>query len=275
MKNGTRPMTRRDALRILPAVLLAPQLSAPAAPEFASLDHIEFYVSNAERSRDFFLRAFGGELRLRNGKRYLRLGSSYMAFEGPRGTAAAGTVDHFSVAIRKLEMPALHSYLEQRGVAYQDYPSGRDTGITDADGIRTQLSPENGWGLLDPSRFLPEATPIQDEPVFRAASLDHVLLNVANLETSVAFYQRFLGRPSSVNNQIWFQLGPSRVGLIQTAAGSRPGVNRFCVSAAPFDRDGAGRKLQQLGAKTGEADAGDAIEFRDLDGLTIQVIGTR
>jgi catechol 2,3-dioxygenase-like lactoylglutathione lyase family enzyme len=269
------PMTRREALRILPALLVAPQLSAQAGPDLAALDHIEFYVSDVEKSRDFFLRVFGGELRLRSGKRYLRLGSSYMAFEGPRGRAPAGSVDHFSAAIRKLEMPALHAYLEQRGVTYQDYPSGRDTGITDADGIRTQLSPENGWGLLDPSRFLPEATAIQDEPVFRAIALDHVLLNVAKLETSVAFYQKFLGRPTSANNRMWFQIGPSRVGLTQTPAGTPPGVNRFCVSAVPFDPAATGRKLQQLGAKAEPAETAGATEFRDPDGLTIQVIGTR
>jgi catechol 2,3-dioxygenase-like lactoylglutathione lyase family enzyme len=268
-------MTRREALRILPALLVAPQLSAQAGPDFALLDHIEFYVSDVEESRDFFVRVFGNELRMRNGKRYLRLGSSYMAFESPRAHAAAGSVDHFSAAIRKLEMPALHAYLEQRGVTYQDYPSGRDTGVTDADGIRTQLSPENGWSLLDPSRFLPEATPIKDKPVFLATALDHVLLNVANLESSVAFYQKFLGRPTSANNRIWFQLGPSRIGLTQTPAGTPPGVNHFCVAAVPFDPAAAGRKMQYFGAKTEPADVAGAIQFRDPDGLTIQVIGVR
>lgn len=268
-------MTRREVLRILPALLVAPQVRAPGGPEFAALDHIEFYVSDVEKSRDFFLRVFGGELRLRSGKRYLRLGSSYMAFESPRGHAAPGSVDHFSAAIRKLEMPALHAYLEQRGVTYQDYPSGRDTGVTDADGIRTQLSPENGWSLLDPSRFLPEATAIQDEPVFRALALDHVLLNVANLETAAAFYQKFLGRPTSANNRMWFQLGPSRVGLTQTPAGTAPGVNRFCVSAVPFDPAAAGPRMQYFGAKTEPADLTGALAFRDPDGLLIQVIGSR
>jgi catechol 2,3-dioxygenase-like lactoylglutathione lyase family enzyme len=269
------PLSRRDLLRMLPAALLVRQIpAAPAEPEFAALDHIEFYVSDVEKSRDFFVRIFGRDLRVRSGKRYLKLGSAYMAFENPRGTAAAGAVDHFSAAIRKLEMPKLHSFLEQRGVAYQDYPSGRDTGITDPDGIRIQLSPENGWSLLDPSRFVPETTSIQDEPVFRPLGLDHVLLNVTDLNKSVAFYQRFLGRPlPDDDNRVWFQVGPSRVGLLHASADRRPGVNRFCVSASAFDSAAAARRLQQLGARTGTPEGAGTVEFRDLDGLLIRVIG--
>src|SRR5215813_5382197 len=122
-------MNRRDVLGLFGACFLASPLAAQVDdPQFAALDHIEFYVSNVEKSRDLFVRIFGNTLRNRGGKRYLQLGSSYMAFEAPRGNAAAGKVDHFSVAIKKLEMPKLHSFLEQRGIAYQDYTSGRDTG---------------------------------------------------------------------------------------------------------------------------------------------------
>src|SRR5262249_29158351 len=149
-------------------------------------DHIEFYVSNVEKSRDLFVRIFGNTLRNRGGKRHLQLGSSYMAFEAPRGNAAAGKVDHFSLAIKKLEMAKVHSFLEQRGIAYQDYPSGRDTGVNDPDGIRTQLSPEDGWSLLNPANFLPEAVPLDEEPVFRPTGLYYVSLNVSDVDKSRA-----------------------------------------------------------------------------------------
>ena len=63
-------------------------------------------------------------------------------------------------------MPKLHAFLEQRGVMFQDYPSGRDTGITDADGIRTQLSPEDGWSFLNTPNFPAEDVLLQGEPYF-------------------------------------------------------------------------------------------------------------
>src|SRR6478672_11212211 len=160
MNRNVLHISRRRALQAFAAACLSPRwLSAQGEElEFAALDHVEFYVSNVERSRDFFVRVFGNTLRMRGAKRYLKIGSSYMAFEPPRGTNAAAAVDHFSLSIRKLDMAKLHSLLEQRGVRFQDYPSGRDTGITDNDGIRTQLSPEDGWSLLNPANFVPEAT---------------------------------------------------------------------------------------------------------------------
>src|SRR3954465_7119575 len=142
-------MNRRELLGLF-ALSLLPQSSVP---DYAGLHHIECYVSNVEKSRDLFGRIFGNTLKNRNNKRYLKLGSTYMAFEAPRGTGGQIRVDHFSVSIKGLDMPKLHAFLEQRGVMFQDYPSGRDTGITDADAIRTQLSPENGWSVLNTANF--------------------------------------------------------------------------------------------------------------------------
>src|SRR6476646_11379417 len=152
-------MNRRESLRLFGAGLLAARtvVAQEEQLQFVGLDHIEFYVSNVEKSRDFFVRMFGNTLRNRAPKRYLKLGSTYMAFEPPRGTGAPARVDHFSVAIKSLNMPKLHAVLDQRGVMYQDYPSGRDTGVNDPDGIRLQLSPEDGWSLLNPATFPTEA----------------------------------------------------------------------------------------------------------------------
>src|SRR5438034_6627668 len=93
---------RREFLGLIAAGLATPRrLAAQPQPEFAGLDHIEFYVSNVEKSRDFFVRIFGNTLKSRAAKRYLKLGSTYMAFEPPRGNASGIRVDHFSVAIKR------------------------------------------------------------------------------------------------------------------------------------------------------------------------------
>jgi catechol 2,3-dioxygenase-like lactoylglutathione lyase family enzyme len=261
-------------LRLFAGAFLLPRSvgAQNVEPDFLALDHIEFYVSNVEKSRDFFVRVFGNTLRMRGMKRYLKLGSSYMAFEPPRGNNVAGSVDHFSASIKKLEMPKLHTELQQRGVTFQDYPSGRDTGITDSDGIRTQLSPEDGWSLLKPANFVPETVDVREPSIFQPTGLDHVVLNVSDIEKSTAFYQRFLGKPSpGENGRTWFQLGPCRVGLMRTPAGQRTGVNYFCVSAAAFNRDDAMRKLQQLGVTIERSEVTGAVDFRDFDGLLIRI----
>jgi len=271
-------MKRREVLRLFGAGLLAAR-TARAQDEqlqFAGLDHIEFYVSNVEKSRDFFVHLFGNTLRNRAPKRYLKLGSTYMAFEPPRGSGAPARVDHFSVAIKNLNMPKLHAMLEQRGVTYQDYPSGRDTGVNDPDGIRLQLSPEDGWSLLNPATFPPEVVPAQEPPVFNAVGLDHILINVTDTEKSVAHYQKFLGPAMPGNNgRIWFQVGSSRVGLLKTPAGQRAGVNHFCVSAASFNYDAVVGRLRQIGVQMESTEVAGAPEFRDPDGLLIQIMGPR
>jgi catechol 2,3-dioxygenase-like lactoylglutathione lyase family enzyme len=264
-------MNRRDLLGLFGAgvFVVRQPVVQDQTPAFSALDHIEFYVSNVEKSRDFFVRIFGNTLRNRNNKRYLKLGATYMAFEQPR--ASELKVDHVSVAIRQLDMPKLHAFLEQRGVAYQDYPSGRDTAVVDADGIRLQLSPENGWSLLNPATFLAEEIAMTDEPIFHSTGMDHVVLNVAEPEKSIAFYQKFLGSPVRNNNRIWFQVGASRIALQQTPIGQRAGVYYFCVTAAAFNVNEATRRLQQAGAKVETPEAAGTVRFRDLDGYLIQV----
>jgi len=265
-------MTRRDVLGFFGAgalILRRPGQEDPT-PAFSALDHIEFFVSNVEKSRDFFVRIFGNTLLSRNNKRYLKLGATYMAFEQPRANGEI-KVDHTSVAIKGLEMPKLHAFLEQRGIAYQDYPSGRDTAVVDADGIRMQLSPENGWGLLNPATFTAEKIAMTEEPVFRPVSMDHVVLNVSDPEKSAAFYQKFLGVPTRSNNRIWFHAGASRIGLQQTPTGQHPGVYYFCVKADSFNTETATRRLQQAGAKVEMPEVPGTIRFRDLDGYLIQV----
>ena len=74
------------------------------------------------------------------------------------------------------------------------------------------------------------------------------------------------------NNRTWFQAGKSRVGLLQTPAGEKPGVNHFCVSAEAFDYDAAVKKLTQAGAKVGTPEIAGAPEFRDPDGFLVQVM---
>ena len=272
---GRRNLMQMFAAGLLPRPIFIRQSETP---QFAGLDRIEFYVANVEKSRDFFVKLFGNTLKKRNDKRYVKLGPSYMAFEPPRGSGGRIGVDHYSVSVKGLEMPKLHAFLEQRGIMYQDYPSGRDTGITDSEGIRTQLSPEDGWSFLSAANFPAETVAMEDEPIFRPTGLDHVLLNVSDPEKSLSFYQRFLGTPSERNSSgIWFAAGRSRVGLLQTPQGQRAGVNHFCVSATPFQLDDVAKKLQQIGAAgvKKSAEAPETVEFRDPDGLTIQVAGRR
>jgi catechol 2,3-dioxygenase-like lactoylglutathione lyase family enzyme len=157
-------LTRREALYAIGAGMFsAARLSAQEASlEFDLVDHVEFYVSQVERTRDFFATVFGNTL-LKNAsaaKSYVKIGSAYLAFERPRTAGGPLTTDHVSVAIRNIEMARVHAFLDSHGIVYRDYPSGRDTAIVDGDGVRTQLSPALGAKVEPPE--LPGAPSFRD-----------------------------------------------------------------------------------------------------------------
>ena len=275
MGSDSLSINRRDAMLILSAGALATRAAAATADaslHFTALDHIEISVPDSAKSAAFYARIFGGPT-WKNDKtlrRYVKLGPCYIAIE--QGREPFG-VDHFSVGIEGYRIADIHSYLDRRGIGYKDYPSGKDLNVTDPDGIHVQLSADDTWSQLAGGTASPESGEAAAQAIFRPTGLDHILLNVSDPGKSAAFYEKIFGAVTRRNNnRTWFQAGRSRIGLLQAAAGRRPGVNHFCVSASSFDYDAATKNLQASGAHPEKPEAAGAPEFRDLDGLLVQVM---
>jgi catechol 2,3-dioxygenase-like lactoylglutathione lyase family enzyme len=267
-------VSRRELLSALGIGALAVQ-TAPGAdesPQFSSLDHLEFFVSNIEKSTAFYAQVFGAEVMKNNRttRRYVRLGTAYMAMD----TGPQLRVDHICAGIPGFQIASMHAQLEKRGIAYRDYPSGNDLSVGDPDGgVRLQLAADDGWSALARGTASPESVPVNGMAIFHPLGLDHVLLNVSDPEKSVAFYEKTLGPVAQRNNnRIWFEVGTSRIGLLKTPDGQRAGVNHFCVLATAFDYDAAVKKLEQAGAKIEMPEVAGAPEFRDPDGYLVQVM---
>ncbi len=275
-RDASRLVNRRAALGILGAGAWAAEraLAAPADElHFSALDHVQLVAPECAKSAAFYARLFGGSVWKNNkaARRYVKLGTGYLGIdEGP------ARVDHVSAGIQGFQVANVHSYLEQRGIAYRDFPSGRDISVADPDGIRLELSAENSWSQLESGTASPEPARANGEPIFRVTGLDHILLNVSDPEKSAVFYAKIYGPVSQRNNnRIWFQIGTSRIGLLQTPAGQKPGVNHYCVAAAAFDYDAAAKKLEQAGIKLEPPEVAGAPEFHDPDGFLVQVMGPR
>jgi catechol 2,3-dioxygenase-like lactoylglutathione lyase family enzyme len=278
MRVDPRSINRREAIRVLGAgaVVAGDAARASDAPlRCTALDHVEISEPNSAKSAAFYARVFGGPIWKNNKteRRYVKLGPCYIAIE--QGREPFG-VDHFSAGIEDFRIADIHSYLERRGIAYRDYPSGKDLNVTDPDGIHVQLSADNTWGPLAVNTASPEPETLSGQPIFRPIGLDHILLNVSDPEKSAAFYEKIFGAVTQRNNnRIWFQTGKSRIGLLQVPAGQRPGVNHFCVAAAVFDYDATTKKLGDTGARVEKPEVAGAPEFRDLDELLVQVMTPR
>ena len=119
-------VNRREALGMLGAGFWAAR-GASAADQpfnFTTLDHVEFTVADVEKSVAFYARIFGNTVlkNKRTARRYLKLGPSYIAID----QSNEPRVDHFSAGVEGFDVAKTHAYLDQKGVAYRDFPSGRD-----------------------------------------------------------------------------------------------------------------------------------------------------
>ena len=266
-------MNRRQAVGVLAGGALAARKALGQSPlHFTALDHIEFFASDVMQSMQFYSGVFGSTV-LKNNKttrRYVKLGSSYMAIE--TAGQAGVRVDHFCAGIEGFKVADVHGFLMERGIEYKDYPSGRDLAVTDPDGTRMQLASDNGWNLLLSGTASPETVAVSD-PIFRSIGMEHVLLNVSDPEKSAGFFAKILGPVAERDkNHLWFRVGASRVGLMKTPEGGRAGVNRYCGEAERFNYADVTKELAGAGAKVERSELSGAVEFRDRDGYTVQVI---
>ncbi|HEV8415946.1 MAG TPA: VOC family protein [Bryobacteraceae bacterium] len=269
-------MRRRDLICMLGAGAIAVRRAVAAdtpALRFTALDHVEFLVSDVEKSAAFYARVFGNTV-LKNNKttrRYVKIGASYLAMD--KGEMR---VDHFCAGIPGFQVASVHSFLDAKSIAYRDFPSGKDLAVADLDGTRLQLATDNGWAQLLTGTASPETISSGGEAIFHPTGIDHILLNVTDPETSVAFYEKILGPVTQRNNnRIWFQAGTGRIGLLKTPAGEKAGVNHYCVAVEKFDYDTAVKKLQQAGVKLDMPEIAGAPDLRDPDGYRVQVMGPR
>ena len=120
--------------------------------------------------------------------------------------------------------------------------------------------------------------------------LDHVVLAVANLERSIAFYRVVLGarieRQLQTPRIVQLRIGASLLDLVPRKRGGKGAANldHFAVRIAPFDPRAIERRLTRAGvaraSKMGEvcqrygADGyGPSVYFRDPDGNTVELKG--
>jgi catechol 2,3-dioxygenase-like lactoylglutathione lyase family enzyme len=277
-------LSRREALGILGAsasgasALLTSRLAAAEAPpRFAALDHVGLTVADSQKTATFFARVFGNVVykEAMNERRYVKLGPCYVSM-APSGPQAPPNyrVDHVCPGIQAFDNAAVEAYLKSQGVNFRPV-EGFGPFVPDPDGITIQLWTENSWSLSIKNSAL-ESQPVTGEPIFQPTGIEHLLLQVTDPGKSVKFYEKLFGPVTQrANNRIWFRAGGSRIGLLALPSGQRAGVNHFCVSAAAFDYETATKKLQQAGAKVETPEIAGAPEFRDPNGILVQVMVPR
>jgi catechol 2,3-dioxygenase-like lactoylglutathione lyase family enzyme len=139
--------------------------------------------------------------------------------------------------------------------------------IGDADGIQLQLLGIPG-GLARTT--VPAGRITEKAPLVRPMGLDHIMLNVSDVEKSAKYYRLLFGKEWSKNtnpDRLWFQIGGTRLGIQAVKPGESPKVDHFCVSVANYDPASVAAGLKELGAEILSAsdESQDRVRFRDLE----------
>jgi catechol 2,3-dioxygenase-like lactoylglutathione lyase family enzyme len=176
--------------------LLTPRVQAAEIP-YTRIDHVGVSTSDAGRA-DRFLRdvlGFDSAPESAGAGRYYKVNDGqFVEIFAARITAATHRVTHFSLAVSGIQAAA--KLLRDRGVAITDVSPGDDRSLhcafKDPDGNRIVLTQVMGGSLQDRIRGkLLHARRI-------STHLDHVGLQVADLDASTTFYRDKLGLVAEV-----------------------------------------------------------------------------
>jgi catechol 2,3-dioxygenase-like lactoylglutathione lyase family enzyme len=263
------------------AGLAAASSTAQAVPLFrpSQLNHVTLLVSDLERSRAFYRKLFGGPqwTIASDGTETFDLGANPQTREQfaivPRGPLVPqGTpvgINHFAIGLRDFNVDTVLSSLKQQSVDAQKAANGFIQ-FRDLDRIKVELVPEN----YQNREAEPQKGPRPLQPLFRPVGLNHVTLQVANLERSTKFYESLFGpsldgqRAQTTN----FRLGTGLLGLINY--GVNPvGVDHFCVSVEGYEPDAVSEKLKQNGIPSQRLYQPNQVFVRDPDGILVQFAG--
>jgi catechol 2,3-dioxygenase-like lactoylglutathione lyase family enzyme len=120
------------------------------------------------------------------------------------------------------------------------------------------------------------AAAAQDDIDFKSADVDHVSIQVADLQRSVEFYQKMFGfsvvsedKPLGI-----IRLGTNRT-LVSLNHQSPAGVvDHFAIGIPRFSKEAAARYVQQHGA-TPLDDPYAGLHVKDPDGINVQIFFQR
>jgi catechol 2,3-dioxygenase-like lactoylglutathione lyase family enzyme len=237
------------------------------------LEHIGMQVPDQDASAKFYGMIFDPQLFQEKDpppRFYVKIGISYIAFGGIAANAPspAPRIDHFCALVQDYKPQEMRKSLEEAGMSLASGPGGM---IPDPDGVRLQLLGVPG-GLA--RTIIPSRRISQDDPAVQAIGFDHIVLNVADLEKSAAFYRKFFGmevarakKPESVT----FGAAKTRLVLETAAAGKMPGVDRISIKVAGFNGRTATEKLKKLGAEVIASNEKDVVRFKDPNGFVMEL----
>jgi predicted enzyme related to lactoylglutathione lyase len=108
--------------------------------------------------------------------------------------------------------------------------------------------------------------------VLRVTRVDHVALDVGDMDKAMSFYRRLFGNEVLKDNKTprrYLRLGPCYLAIAPAAAGQAPHINHFSVGIENFSEAAMKSTLEGAGIKVRESNVG--LFVTDPDGNSIQI----
>ena len=136
-------LSRRDLVQGLALLAAGSSTMSAAGFQGKSINHVSLYVSDVQKSSDFYQRVLGCTVNKRDGSNQLMFGKHFLVL---RTGKPAGKVDHIAVGIENFTKESVTADLKTRGVTPKDEKGGVGFHIMDPDGFPVQLIGMNNTG---------------------------------------------------------------------------------------------------------------------------------
>jgi catechol 2,3-dioxygenase-like lactoylglutathione lyase family enzyme len=134
-------MSRRDLVQGLALLAAGAGTASAAGFQGNSVNHISLYVSNLQRSTDFYQKVFGCTVNKREGNNQLVFGKNFLVL---RPGNPAAKVDHFAIGVDNFKKESVAADLKSRGATPIDQQGGNfGFHVVDPDGYPVQISANN------------------------------------------------------------------------------------------------------------------------------------
>jgi hypothetical protein len=259
--------------------------AGPALPlKNLGLEHLDIVVPDTAVSAKFYMQVFRTKLHQQpfqgNIRYFILLGDlpanrqvGYIAI-GAAGNRPT-SIGHYCSLAERYDRNAMAKEMEAAG--YKTAQGGFGM-WPDPDGLELQLF-QPPAGLV--TAAVPSDLPVEANGLVTPLGLDHVILNVRDINASLPYYHFLYGKEvdgvrERNPERLWLNLkADTRIALQQTPAGQSPRIDHFCIKVRPFDREAVTAGLKKIGAEVlASPDEPGIVRFLDNNRIIVELKAT-
>ena len=136
-------LSRRDLVQALALLAAGSGTVSAAGFQGNSINHVSMYVSDLQKSSDFYQRVLGCTVNKREGNNQILFGKNFLVL---RPGKPPGKVDHLAIGVDNFNQDSVAADLKARGITPLNEKGGAGFHVVDPDGMPLQITSVNNTG---------------------------------------------------------------------------------------------------------------------------------